>query len=55
MANIHISDLTDTELQQLDLLADFENGLKDLSDIELNNVQGGAPQLLIGLVLLLMC
>jgi hypothetical protein len=41
MANIHISDLTTTELQELDLLVDSENGLKNLSDLELNEVQGG--------------
>jgi hypothetical protein len=55
MANIHISDLTTTELQELDLLADSENDLENLSDMELNNVQGGAPVVLIGLILLLMC
>jgi hypothetical protein len=41
MANIHISDITTTELQELDLLTNFENDLKDLSNVEQDNVQGG--------------
>lgn len=43
MTSININDLnlTTTELQELDSFADSENSLKDLSGMELNNVQGG--------------
>jgi hypothetical protein len=43
MARIHISDIASTELQELDLLADSENDLKDLSDMGLNNIQSEDP------------
>jgi hypothetical protein len=41
MANIYIGDIATTELQELNLLTNSENDLKDLSNVEQNNVQGG--------------
>jgi hypothetical protein len=41
MANIHISDLTDTELQELDLVSDSEDFLQRLSEEELDLFGGG--------------
>jgi hypothetical protein len=44
MANIHISDITSTKLQkieELDLLADSEDYLKELSNLEKDKIHGG--------------
>ncbi len=47
MANIHISDLTTTELQELDLLADSEDYLREVSEQEETHINGGCLVIII--------